>query len=73
MGRSTFPVLLILVVLAALSALALPELFGSMSALQASSTGVSASLSDTVGRFPAVIFLFVGITFLGVLTVGLRR
>lgn len=73
MSRASFPIVLVLVALAALTAVFLPDIFGLITGLQDQPTGVSSSLSEVVGRIPLVLFVLVGIAFTAVLTVGSRR
>ena len=73
MSRATFPVLLIVILVAAFGAIALPELFGFMTGIENAETGVSSFVSELVGRLPVLVFVVIGLTFLAVLTTAGRR
>lgn len=73
MGRSIFPIALVLIAVAALGAIMLPELFGLITGIQAETTGVSASTSELVGRLPLILFVIIGVTFTAVLTMAARK
>lgn len=71
--RSTLPIALVLITVAGLLAIALPEIYGLITGVQSQSTGVSSLLSELVGRIPLVLFLVAGIAFTAVLTIASRR
>ena len=73
MRSITLPVAMVLVVLAGLLAIALPELYELITSLQSATTGVSTPLSELAGRIPLVLFLIAGIAFTAVLTIAVRR
>lgn len=73
MQRSTIPIMLVLVALAGLLAIALPELFGLITSVQTQTTGVSTQMSELVGRIPTVLFVFVGIIFTAILVMAARK
>ena len=73
MSRSTIPIALVLVTVAGLLALALPELLGLITNVEAQTTGVSGPLIGLAGLIPIVLFVLLGIVFTAILVIAVRR
>lgn len=73
MGRNTVVAALVLTGIAVVLAIALPELFTTITGLQAASTGVSAPISGLLGSIPVVLFVLAAAVFTAVLVVAAKR
>lgn len=73
MRSPTILIALVLVIVALIAVMALPDLFVLIRGIESETTGISPAISGGIGRFQVVLFVVAGLLLLSVFTVGARR